>query len=71
MYIGCDFSIDGLTLLIGAKLAGIKLIIPWTGAERMIPNYKHDTPTNMINYPFLIGACFIASSYILNRNANN
>lgn len=39
LYVGIDYSTDGFTALVGAKLAGIKVIVPWTGAEKVIPSY--------------------------------
>jgi hypothetical protein len=29
------FGIDGCTGLVGMKVAGVKLIIPWTGFEKL------------------------------------
>jgi hypothetical protein len=32
-YFGLEFSEDGWTAIIGAKIAGVKVIIPWTGVQ--------------------------------------
>jgi len=35
IYSGIDFSVNGWTLLLGAKIAGVKLLLPWTGVENL------------------------------------
>ncbi len=67
LYVGIDYGTDGFTALVGAKLAGIKVIVPWTGAEKVIPLYQQENPFNTLTYPLLICVGFFVSSYFLNK----
>ena len=51
-------------MLFGGKLAGIKLLVPWTGLERsFIQNDTPDSSSQTIKKHLSIGATFLALSY--------
>ena len=67
MYAGCDFSVDGLTVVAGVKIAGIKLVLPWTGVETKIPTYDSQNPMNALWDPLKVIVGFLASSYLMKK----
>ena len=64
IYSGIELSANGWTLLFGGKLAGIKLLFPWTGIERsFISQDNADSSENIIKKHLGIGAAFLGISY--------
>lgn len=53
--------------MFGAKLAGIKVILPWTGVETLMKNYDDGRPTNELWYPLATMTAALFSSYVMNR----
>lgn len=44
IYSGIELSPNGWTMVFGGKLAGIKVIVPWTGLEpSLITKYDEDS----------------------------
>ena len=44
IYSGIELSPNGWTVIFGGKLAGIKVIVPWTGLEpSLITKYDEDS----------------------------
>ena len=64
IYSGIELSANGWTLLFGGKLAGVKLLVPWTGLERsFVEQDIVDSSSNIIKKHLCIGAAFLALSY--------
>lgn len=64
LYGGVDFSTDGLTMLFGCKLANIKIILPWTGAEIFIPKYNSESILNQIWFPLAVTCTYISATIL-------
>lgn len=62
LYTGIDFSIDGVTFLIGFKIAGVKVILPWTGVDQYM-----DIEPNTLHMPVYFGIGYLMSCYILTK----
>jgi hypothetical protein len=63
LYSGVDFSIDGITMLLGFKVAGVKVMLPWTGVETCL-----NIEPNELLMPVYIALGYIASCYLLTKN---
>ena len=68
IYSGVELSANGWTLLFGGKLAGVKLLVPWTGLERSFVNQDIvDSSSNIIKKHLCMGVAFLALSYTTYR----
>jgi len=47
IYLGLQFSEDGWTFIIGAKLAGVKLILPWSGIQNFYQLLTKNEPSEI------------------------
>lgn len=57
---------DGITLLIGCKIAGIKVLLPVTGVEKQT-NFVYDPnePKNALLYPIYFACGYLGISYLI------
>ena len=58
-------------MVAGVKIAGIKLVMPWTGVETKFSTYDSKNPMNALWDPLKVIVCFLASSYLIKKYTVN
>ena len=69
LYGGVDYSHDGLGLVVGAKIAGFKILFPWTGVHNMVPVLDAADPNNTFVWPLIVAGSFLALAFGASRFA--
>jgi hypothetical protein len=63
LYGGFDYSQDGVGLVVGAKIAGFKLLLPWSGLHNRVPIMDPEDQSNIFVWPCIVACSFLALAY--------
>jgi len=70
LYGGLMFGVDGCTGLVGFKVAGVKLVIPCTGFEKILhQNQEEQSSFSAVLGHLAVNLAFVASHFYLTSRA--